>query len=133
VIDVHNYLRKVSIHAPEGRKTARWEMRFFMQLLAGHLHGGRVPGVQAALPQQGHVYQDDFVLDVIGEWLDNMFGVAGGLFLRALPADDEPASSRALCMHDMRQLLGTEHFTANRAAQERPTRSATLRCRTCRT
>ena len=35
MIDVHNYLRKVSIHAPEGRKTARWEMRFFMQLLAG--------------------------------------------------------------------------------------------------
>jgi hypothetical protein len=61
------------------------------------------------------------VLDVIGEWLDNMFGVAGGLFLRALPADDEPASSRALCMHYMRQLLGTERFTANRAAQERPT------------
>ena len=101
MIDVHNYLRQVSIHAPEGRKTARWEMRFFMQLLAGHLNGGRVPGVQAALPQQGHVYQEDFVLDVIGELLDNLCLVSlAAIFLRA----HDDAKRRMLQQTDKKRL-----------------------------
>ena len=69
-------------------------------------------------PGKDTVSQDDFVLDVIGELLDNTFGVAGGRVLRARPADDEPASSRVRRMHDMRPLMNTEHFTAKRAAHE---------------
>ena len=134
MIDVHNHLRQGSLRL-EARKTKRWQIRFFNCWL-GICTVDAYLAYKRFCPGKDTVSQDDFVLDVIGELLDNTFGVAGGRVLRARPADDEPASSRVRRMHDMRQLMDTEHFTAKRAAHEengRPTRSATLRCRICHT
>jgi uncharacterized membrane protein YgcG len=128
------HLRQGSLRL-EARKTKRWQIRFFNCWL-GICTVDAYLAYKRFCPGKDTVSQDDFVLDVIGELLDNTFGVAGGRVLRARPADDEPASSRVRRMHDMRQLMDTEHFTAKRAAHEengRPTRSATLRCRICHT